>query len=328
MKMNKDEMKMHSAEYAEEFNTDRAPTEQSEDDAFGLTPSDADQGAGTPAATDTPAVAIVVDTEAAPTDAPASEAETMAPAAAEGEGDENLSPEDLQRKRSWEGRLRKREEELAAREAALKGGVEAEPMAEEAAAGEGEGLIPDGESAGEAAGEMTAEQAADKLSGDFGDDFVKMIRLVAGASTSELGPRFDALREGLQDLTSDREQMHFEMIEEAHPDFLEVANSQALKDWVASKEGEEKAAIEATIANGRTRAVIKMIDRFKAETAAPAEASPSDTGEAPADGVSEDELAAAEGVRSNSSGLQLPEEAQRSEDYAAAWGEFEDDKKK
>ena len=114
---------MQDREFSKAFNEDDV-TDESVGNEVSLTAaegmSDDDTGA------------VVIDAKTAVTDAAeeagidtsAGQPDLIAEAAAEGEtvGEEQaeqLSPEDLQRQKSWEGRLRKREEELAAREAEL-----------------------------------------------------------------------------------------------------------------------------------------------------------------------------------------------------------------
>ena len=212
-------------EFSAAFNEpDQAKTEQTEDEAFGIAPENneapgiqeaqaqssdssaaesGDSSAGTAGA---PAVAIVVE--------PGAEAD--------GSIEAPTDPKDIQREKTWEGRLRAKEAELKAREEALAakehgeapGQAEtpaqeaAEPVAEEAmetpeqesAEHPGEAAEPMAEEQGEApgaekmeqvaeaykSGDMSAEEAMKTLSMDFGPDFAKMLGTIIESKAKEI----------------------------------------------------------------------------------------------------------------------------------------------
>lgn len=284
---------------------------------------------------------------AQPTEGDATGGEEMAAEAGAAEGDPAgddmpTDPKELQRMKSWEGRLKARERELEARAAELEA-LAAKPKADDVPAGDddddvaeagGEGgenqAIEAVEAAVEAVqdGEMTAEQAMATLTEDFGPEFARMLKVLikaeAGQMAGKVSEDIDSLVAAIKD---DKARSHFEAISEAHPDFNELSNSEDMTSYLDSLDEQAKAEAMRVIENGSTRQVIRMLDQFKdwraAQNAAPAEDPPVDD-PAPAQaqpaGPSEDQLNAAEGVRST--GLRLPDQPARSDDYEAAWSQF------
>lgn len=357
-------------EFLAAFNEDAAPApEMSEDEAFGLsmpedgtsdpaqnesvmvtgadeTGAESGQGMNMPAEGEAP-----VDAEA-PTDSPVADAAAAAEGASEGEDmggdDEPTDPKELQRKKSWEGRLRAKERELAAREAALNGG---KPAAGEEAPAAGEGapadkqeaaseaieqaadqLEADGDAAGAQAvsevaekvesGEMTPEQAMRMLADDFGEDFVKplsiLIKHAAASVADEKVSRLDGtINKMISEITDERARTHFETIADAHPDFNSIPQDK-VESYLATLPEDERAEAEQVITKGSARQVIKFLNGMKAWDK---NQSATDQEEAPASaGARERAMDDAEGVRS--SGLRLPEAPARADDYAAAWDQF------
>jgi hypothetical protein len=82
---------------------------------------------------------------------------------------------------------------------------------------------------------------------------------------------------------------------------------------------EGKGAALDTIANGSAKAIVKLLNDFKAANKAGA-AELTEAKDSIVDEVSEDQMDAAEGVRS--SGMKLPDQPQKSDDYASAWDQF------
>lgn len=278
----------------------------------------------TDAAAETPAVVIAVGSpegEDATGEAPAA-AENADAEAAPGEpdaatpeasdGDAPMTPEEQHKEATWAGRLRKREEELKAREQALMSRAE-EPMGDEEGA-------EDTTLADEELGELDEggefdpddpEQALARLEEDFGEDFTRMLksafRGILGEALAELDPklaaRFDSIEAGLNGVVSDMTINHFESLEDAHPDCQEIAEDPAFGEWIAGLPEEERAEAETVIQNGRTRAVIKLLDKYKAakqeqETTAQAEQPMNDA-------IDEAAAKAAAGVRSNAVSPQM-----------------------
>jgi hypothetical protein len=286
------------------FNEEITKPEQTEDEAFGLTPDEAPGTESTEGSA--PAVAIVVtgDKDAPHGEMPTGGDETAAatneeaPAATEAEPALDIEKE-KQRLKSWEGRLRAKEAELAARQA------------EEATE------TPAAEAAEQAAGEVPDEDDADikALSEDFGPEFVtlltsliaKIARKTAAETASEhTAPFRKDIDDVIAEMTNEKQRLHFEKISDAFPDFMEIAESDAFKAWGDAMAPEDKAEFDRIVASGSAREIIGLLKRYKA-------ASTTDSG------IDEDALDNAEGVRST--GLKLPESPSSKDDFASAWNE-------
>jgi hypothetical protein len=258
----------------------------------------------------------------------------------------DVPAEDMQKAKSWIGRLKKMEADLKAR-AGEGASAETAPVAEavEQAAVD---KLADGDEAGAekldqiaadvASGDMSLEQAKSAIAEDFGDNFVKMIEAIAkgaaGAATDEkIGSVKQDVEGVIGHLTDSAARQHFETIYEAHPDFMEIANSPAFQEFVSARGAQD------VVDNGSAKDINKLLDAFAASkdidhgdtpNGAPvvdavpaAETQPAQDAVAAAaptqDAVNEDDMDAAEGVRS--AGLRLPEDPQPSEsdDYLDAW---------
>lgn len=255
------------------------------------------------------AASMVIDAEAA-VDAAAEEAgmvmpepegepvaEEMAEPGTEGE----MSPEEIQRQKSWEGRLKKREEELAAREAAMSG----EPAASVAQEEVGDAEIAD---------------IRTQLAEDFGEEFVAMIgkiaayearKLASSGMDERINPINSAIASAIADVTEAFQSMHMSAIADAHEDFQAIVNSPEFEAYIGGLSGDEQAAAVETINAGTPKQVIGLLNAYKA--AATIKDEPVD------DGI-DAALDAAEGVRGNSP-VQLPGRVPVGDDdeYSAAW---------
>lgn len=248
----------------------------------------------------------VVDQQAAPGEPePVAEAQVVEP-----EMDETpMTPEEAHKEAAWAGQLRKREEELKAREAALASKdapvVEDPAVAEEAMA---EGETVDEEMT-EEPGEDVAEANLDdpatamaRIEADFGEDFLRMIKAAFNGFLAEtlaeidpkLSARFQALESGLSGLAEGLSASHYESIEEAHPDYLEIAADPAFSEWIASLPEEESMKANEIAKGGSSRQVIKLLAKFK-EGKGSMQAEQDDN-----DSIDEAAMKAAAGVRSNS----------------------------
>lgn len=215
---------------------------------------------------------------------------------------EQLSPEDLQRQKSWEGRLRKREEELAAREAALGSG--------------GNGEVP------AAADDAEIAEIRQRLAEDFGDDFVGMIsklaayearKLAAEDFDSKLNPIHQTIAQAIQDVHAAFESMHFGAIADAHENFQEIINSPEFGAYINGLSGDEQEAAQAVLEGGTPKQVINLLNAYKDSLEQKAE-------QVGPDASVDDALDAAEGVR-GSSPVQLPGRVPvgDEDEYRAAW---------
>jgi myosin heavy subunit len=241
------------------------------------------------------------------------------------EEEANAAPADdkeIQRQKSWEGRLRAREaelnalaEELKAKEEALKKPAEETPAHEdqESAVQEAAEQVADRIEEG-----VDSDEAMRALAEDFGEDFVKTLGKliekkaaeIAGKAVDErVGKVSQSVNELVQGISNDKARSHFEAIQDAHPDFDEIANGSDLQAYVAALPDEQKAKAEGVIQGGSARQVIRLLNDFKKSRATPEPQ------------VDEATVAAAEGVRSRG-GMKLPEKPAASNDYASAWEDF------
>ena len=181
----------------------------------------------------------------------------------------------------------------------------------------GEAGEPPGEAAieqiaeGVESGEISAAEAVELLSEDFGDSFVQLLRVLikadaTGIADEKVGNVSRTVDEVVADIVDARQRAHFESIADACPDFLEVANGQAMQDYIASLPPEAQAAAQQTIERGKTRQVIGLLKAAKKFGGQ--------------GGADESETDAAEGVRSG--GLRIPTQPKASQDYDEAWEQF------
>ena len=344
MAITQDELKQEGDDYAAAFNEDTQPAaEQSEDEAFGLDVEAAAAGGDAPAPNEgeaaegeAPAVAVVIAGEPAEGegggDAPAEggmdiHGDYGTGSADEPAGADGFDPaKERQRLKSWEGRLK-------ALEAQLKGSkTEVEPAASEAleevaddAEASGDTQLADAaEQAADAveSGEMTTEQAMKMLADDFGEDFVKMIEVIATAKAREAGGAAAAEKVGeigrtvdeiINDIVDTKTRTHFERIAEKHPDFAEINDSPTFQAWAAEDPERQRIA-----QSGSAKEIIGMLGEYKAS----AGSKPEPEAEVPVAGADPEVTAAmddAEGVRS--SGMRLPEQPTPS-GYEDAWDKF------
>lgn len=260
-----------------------------------------------------PAMAVVIETDATE-DGPTPD------------GEEPMSDKDKARESSWRGRLEARERELAAREEALKSREQstqgpAEEGAETPAQEANEGAM--GEKLEETveavqSGELTVDQAMKTLSEDFGPDFVKMLQVLVDASATAAASKVADEKVGglsktidgiVDQYVGDKAQNHYESISDAHPDFMEVAESEDFKGWVDAMPEEDKAKALKVIGGGTARQIVRLISAFKEISKKPAEQE--DTGA----------MDAAESPRSGGA-LQIPDKPTQSQDYEEAWSKF------
>lgn len=166
-------------------------------------------------------------------------------------------------------------------------------------------------------GDMTLEQAMKMLADDFGPEFPRLLRVLMKAEAAEaVKPVATTVDDVIAHIADSRQRAHFEAIADAHPDFMEVANSDAMKNYLGSLPEDQKAEAEDVIKCGSAKKIIALLDAVKesGEQANPAV----DTSTSGAD----DEFAmdAASGVRSG--GLRIPEKPKASDDYEKAWDQF------
>jgi hypothetical protein len=337
MATNETSQKEHDDFAAAFHGAEPVQTEQTEDEAFGLS-SPAEQAEGDGGQDESTESPTEAQAEAANSGADGGAGEEGgAPAVAivleptgDASGDGPTDPKDIQREKSWEGRLKAKEAELKAREDALNKAKPAESPAEVAADGdtpaEEVAESPAAEAMEEAAekvqsGELTAEQAMAQLEADFGPEFGKAMMVLIKAQAAEIarstadekiGQVDQKLTGIVGEIKSDRERQHFEAISNAHPDFIDVGQSPEFKAYIDALDETQKASAMQTIEVGTSRQIIKLLSAYKDSTKADPAPQP--------DAVDQQAVDAAEGVRSR--GLKLPEKPKASQGYEDAWNEF------
>lgn len=357
MALSDEQIKQDQAAYAAAFDEDMAPAaEPSEDEAFGIAPPDGEQGAEPPAG-EQEAAPPVSEAEAVDQVAATADEQTQAEGAgdgadapdgeprAEGEDGEDLATDasdgqaapaanadiekERQRLKSWEGRLKKMQAELEAKNADKAANAEpssdtpvADAIEEVAAETPNSELAEAAEQVAEQVqnGELTPEQAMKQLSEDFGEDFVRMIEVIAKAGASKaaaekVGELDKAVNEIIADITDTKARTHFETIAAKHPDFNDIGQSAEFKSYIGSLPEADKADAERVVSSGSAKEIIALLDGFKSSQQNDDDPTPTP------DPVVDAQMDAAEGVRS--SGMALPDQPKPASDsYEDAWKEF------
>lgn len=209
-----------------------------------------------------------------------------------------------QRLKSWEGRLKALDAQLKAREQASEQGMAAD------------GAAPDVEAATVAMETQPIDEVMATLAEDFGDDFVKALTRVIEVRAAEIAGKVadekvsavaGNVDQLISSLTDDKARTHFETIADAHPDFMEVAQSNEFKQWLDSL-GDKSEQAKAIVSGGSARQVVKLLSEFKAAS----------TG---AEQMPDAAMMAAQTVTGRS-GMRLPAKPAVADDYEAAWNEF------
>jgi hypothetical protein len=209
----------------------------------GAAETKAEGGIEEPGEAGAPAVVVAIGAPAAgsdPEDDPLKGGDSGKDEAAEGE------PPMSQSEKSWNGRLTAREKELKAKADALdarSAEIESQKM-------------------------PTYDEAVSSLTGDFGEDFVKLIQVVAqGAtkgevetSTADLRDKIDGITEGVKGAFG---QLHKEMISSVHDDFEQVAGSEEFRAYIESLPEAEKAKAMQVIEQGTAREIVNLLTAFK-----------------------------------------------------------------
>lgn len=341
MPLNQDDFNQSQNEFASAFNEDApAPQEQTEDEAFGLTPDEPEVAHNqAEEAAEPESVAIVVADgdeieRAAQEDQARNSAEQANDDANQGkvvaaqpEDDDEIDvKKEIQRLKSWEGRLKAMEQQLKGagkgseeeqREVVGEAIEQASDSAPTEAAEEQVQQIADQVESGQ----ITPEQAMRQLSEDFGDDFVKMIEAVAvsiakkateGVVNERVGQVGKTVEAVVNDINDTKMQSHFNAIEAAHPDFEEVAESPEFAQYLENLPEDQKAEAQRIATSGTAKEVIGLLNGFKA-------AHKQD--QAATSTVDDEAMAAAEGVRSGS--IRIPDQPKKGDnDFLAAWDDF------
>lgn len=281
----------------------------------------------------------------------ATESDAAAVVLAEGSPDDPGQAElDPQREKSWEGRLRVKEEALDAREAELAAKEQAL-----AAASQEAGLMQakngaevDTEGGAEEGSDTAEPSLLDELRNeamsmaqdpvrmnttlegmveDFGHEQVvlmlalasPMIEMMAGPHVLRLEERINAVQGNVDEsvnnviasMQENFDRMHASAIADVHEDFMEIVESPEFQGWLDSL-GDKKAEAETLLNEGSPGQVVKLLQRFKDSREAGKK-----TGPTPEDIWAED---AAAGVK-GSAPVAIPKKTASSpnDEYSAAW---------
>ena len=200
---------------------------------------------------------------------PAAEEATEPPAepAPDESGQEPLSPEDAQRKASWEGRLKAREAELAAREAELK--------AKESIAGDEEEPVEEEQMEMTTGEEPGTGNPLDALREYVGDDVVEAIEALidqriqaaGGQLSSEFGAKQDefagAIGEAIKKLVAAYNAQHTDSIQAAHPDIEDIAKSPKFGEWMDGQSLDEQERLRAVFERGTWPKIVRELQGYK-----------------------------------------------------------------
>lgn len=250
-----------------------------------------------------------------------SEAAVAAPVAEEEDDEAGMSAKEIQRKRTFEGRMRKLEDDLKAVASQKKAAAgEVDPGADPT-----DGL--DAKSGGDKSsaaevieqlqdGSISADEATKQLTEDFGEEFVKMIAALVDKKATEIAGKTvadgfrkvsDEVKEINSQIADKEERRHFEAITDAFPDFYAQVKSPEFSAFVQAGDDKVQQAAKA----GSAKDVIALMKKFTAASVK--------TVAAPE--VEDPALSAAAGVRSGA--MRLPETpgSSHKDDFEGAWAE-------
>lgn len=233
-------------------------------------------------------------------------AEPPAVEAAE-QGGEPQTPEEIQKQKSWEGRLKKREADIAAREAAIK-----DSPAQQAVASND---LPE-----------DIQAIKDEMAADFGEDYLsKFVRIIEWTVQDNAKSIHSAMKAGFDSLggaiNAALQGMHECAILEAHPDMDDIVSSEGFTKWIDAQDEDKKSTAIAVMQHGMWPQIITLLNRYKQETASAASAT---AGTPEPEQKEEDPLASAfaEEAPPQSVALNIPNKpADIKDDFEAAWNE-------
>lgn len=342
-------MKNEDDQFSEAFNEKAADKPvQSEDEAFGITPEAQADESGSEAGDigNEPTQTIVKEEAEKSVEATGGSQDTtgVPQEPADTQPAVDIAKE-TQRLRSWEGRLKAMQKQLdaAAPAEADEAGQPNEDPADGPAAVAAEAIETAGEQSNDPAkeqeteaiaekvesGEMTAEAAMKQLAEDFGEDFVKMIEVIATAKAKEAGTAAATeqvanlgrtVDEIIDDIVDAKAKAHFKSITAKHPDFAELAVDAQFQSYVDGLEDEAKQDAVRVVTGGNADEICALLDGYKATLASPEEVKEVESvkAEIKEDPALDQSMDDAEGVRS--SGMRLPEAPMgAADDYEAAW---------
>ena len=169
-------------------------------------------------------------------------------------GEPEETPEEAQRRKSWEGRLRKREEELRAKEQELLALQQQEPPKQE------EPEIDEDDSEWR------------ELVDELGEDLALKVRnqskkVTQSALQSEIGKVRQEMRQSIEPLTQQQQEsqarQHTQTILQAHPDAFDLVQRGEIQAWVEDQPRYLQPAYQQMVEQGSAEDVVDMLDTFK-----------------------------------------------------------------
>lgn len=174
-----------------------------------------------------------------------------------------LYEKELQRTKSWEGRItaanqkaKEAEERIALLEQELTALRNVDDAGEEPATGQKEGEDP-------TAGDEELQEFSKEFP-DIAKPVEKLVKKAVGKVEKTLKKKED---EDAKEAYDAMVKEHFDKIGEAHPDFRDVFGDQKITEWIDSKPPHIAVGLRVVVKQGTADEVIAMLDNFKEETA-------------------------------------------------------------
>ncbi len=154
------------------------------------------------------------------------------------DNDDEEAEKERQRKKSWEGRLKKRERELQEREDKLNE----------------QGKKPDAESDDDNADDDNDPDLDDE--NGFLEDFPELASTVDKIVEKRLSPV-------LQQREAEAAEKHLSEITSKHSDFQEIVNDESFDDWIENLPYRDAVQMKSVCKQGTSSEVVEMLDRYK-----------------------------------------------------------------
>lgn len=179
----------------------------------------------------------------------------------------DVSDEDKPKAKSWEGRLRKREDDLKRREEALENKPETQVETDDDTSAEGEGDSESNDDDGSELAEALQDfpELAEPLSKLISKEVSKATEAVRNEFQQQLTPVTQKIEAGEVAAEEAASEAHFNHVVEQHPDFNEIIESKALNTWIDNLPHKEAVKYEKVCNEGTANEVVEMLDRLKSD---------------------------------------------------------------
>lgn len=210
--------------------------------------------------------------------------------------------------RSWEGRLRKQEEELK------KGKKEGQGDSDKDAS-----LDDDDPELNE-----FFEEFPD-LKGPISKLIAKEAKRIV---TEEITPLKETVGTVRDTLDEESDQKHYTRITEAHPDWKKIVDSGALFTWINRQPRYLQPRLNEIIESGNTEEVIELLDSYKSSTRVSSKNQTSSSEDSSRRNSKSEKAQQMEAVPSSSAGPRKPKGLPDKDDFDASWNHFTKEDKK